>query len=123
MADQRDPQTYAIIGAAMEVHGVLGPGFLERVYQDALEIEFCERAIPYERERNCPIGYKSHTLPSLYRADFICFDQVILETKAQSVLTAIDEAQTFNYLKATSFRVALLVNFGTPSLEFKRFIH
>jgi len=82
MADQRDPQTYAIIGAGMEVHRELGPGFLERVYQDALEIEFRERGIPYQRERECPIGYTTHTLPSIYRADFICYDQVILEIKA-----------------------------------------
>ncbi len=121
-ASERDPQTYAIIGAAMEVHRVLGPGFLERVYQDALEIEFRERGIPYRREAELTIDYKTHRLPSRYRADFLCYEQVIVETKAQAALGGADEAQAINYLTVTRKRISLLFNFSTPSLQWQRII-
>lgn len=122
MADERDPRTYAIIGAAMEVHRELGPGFLERVYQEALAIEFEERAIPYRREPELPIDYKGRPLKTKYNADFLCMDEVVVETKAQSGLTGTDEAQLLHYLKATGYHVGLLLNFGTPSLQFKRMV-
>lgn len=122
MVEERDPRTYAIIGAAMEVHRELGPGFLEKVYQEALEIEFMERGIIYQREALLPIGYKSHLLRTKYKADFLCMDEVVVETKGQSGLTAVDEAQLIHYLNATGYQVGLLLNFGAASLQFKRMV-
>jgi GxxExxY protein len=122
MVDHRDEQTYAIIGAAMEVHRELGPGFLEAVYQDALAIELELRGIPFERERLLPVHYKGRLLPSFYRADFICFGEVIVELKALDALAGIQEAQTINYLKATGLKRALLINFGAVSLQHKRLV-
>ncbi len=121
-ADHRDEQTYAIIGAAMEVHRELGPGFLEAVYQDALAIELELRDIPFQRERLLPVHYKGRLLPSVYRADFVCYGEVIVETKALAALVGIHEAQTINYLKATGMQRALLINFGTLSLQHKRLV-
>jgi GxxExxY protein len=121
-ADHRDEQTYAIIGAAMEVHRELGAGFLEAVYQDALAIELESRGIPFERERILPVHYKERLLPSVYRADFVCYGEIIVETKALDALAGIHEAQTINYLKATGYQRALLVNFGASSLQHKRLI-
>ncbi len=80
--DQRDQQTYAIIGAAMEVHRILGPGFLERVYQSALEVEFGKRNVPYVREVPIPVWYKGTPLGVRYRADFVCYREVLVELKA-----------------------------------------
>jgi GxxExxY protein len=120
MTADKDPQTYAIIGAAMEVHRQLGNGFLEAVYQEALAKELKLRNIPFEREVELAISYKGEPLISKYRADFICFGEVILELKAASRLTSADEAQVINYLKATGFHRALLINFGTPSLQYER---
>jgi len=121
-ADSRDPQTHAIIGAAMEVHKEPGPGFLEAVYQEALAIEFTDRGIPFQREAETPIYFKGHRLSPRYRADFLCYEDVVVEPKAQQALTRHDEAQVINYLRATRLERSLLFNFGRPSLEFKRFI-
>ena len=120
MAEEKDPQTYAIIGAAMEVHRQLGHGFLEAVYQEALAKELKLRNIPFEREVELVISYKGEPLVSKYRADFICFGEVILELKTASRLTSADEAQVINYLKATGLHRALLINFGTSSLQYER---
>ena len=120
--EKRDPQTYAIIGAAMEVHRELGPGFLEAVYQDALAIEMAARDIPFVREVDVPVRYKNRVLPSCYRADFICFGEVIVELKALDSLAGTHEAQVINYLKATGLTRALLLNFGAKSLECKRLV-
>jgi GxxExxY protein len=120
--DIRDPQTYAIIGAAMEVHSMLGHGFLESVYQDALEVEFRRRSIPHQREAGIEIEYKGERLKSHYRADFICYDEVIIELKALSQLTTHEEAQVLNYLKATGLQRALLINFGERQLKYKRLV-
>ena len=114
--EPRDPQTYAIIGAAMEVHGQLGCGFLEAVYQDALAREFRLRNIPYEREVELPIHYKGETLGVGYRIDFICFDRVLVELKALAKLGPIEDAQLVNYLKASTRPVGLLLNFRARSL-------
>jgi GxxExxY protein len=118
----RDPQTYAIIGAAMEIHRQLGHGFLEPVYQDAAVIEFPVQNIPFEREVALPIKYKGFVLPSRYRADFICFSDIVVEFKALTRLSSIEEAQVLNYLKATGFKRGLLLNFGTSNLQYKRLV-
>jgi len=118
---QRDPETYAIIGAAMEVHKQLGYGFLEAVYQEALAVEMSLRQIPFEREVSLPVFYKTQKLKTSYRADFVCFDRVVVELKALSRLSGSEEAQIINYLKATGYATGLLLNFGAKSLEYKRF--
>jgi len=120
--ERRDSETFAIIGAAMEVHRQLGSGFLEAVYQSALAIELRGRNIPFEREVEVPIWYKGHLLPCGYRADFICFGGIIVELKAIKQLTSIEHAQVMNYLRATQHKRALLLNFGAASLQQKRFV-
>jgi GxxExxY protein len=122
MTDQRDPRTYAIIGAALEVHGQLGCGFLEAVYKEALAWEFSDRQIPFEREVELPVYYKNRRLATCYRADFVCYASVIVEVKALTKLSGIDEAQVINYLKSATISTGLLLNFGASSLESKRFI-
>ena len=122
IAEGRDPQTYAIIGAAMEIHRQLGHGFLEAVYQDAAVIEFPLRKIPFEKEVSLPIRYKDILLTSHYRADFICFSEIIVEFKALSHLSSVEEAQLLNYLKATGLKRGLLINFGASSLQYKRMV-
>jgi GxxExxY protein len=119
---KRDPRTYAIIGAMMEVHSQLGPGFLEAVYQEALAMEFRLRDIPFRREVELPISYKGHRLATVYRADFVCFDGVLVELKAVQELGPIEKAQVIHYLRATGFQVALLATFATESLQFKRLV-
>jgi GxxExxY protein len=120
--EERDSLTYAIIGAAMEVHRQLGPGFLEMVYHEALALELTERGISFQRETELPVYYKGKLLSCSYRADFVCEDSVIIELKAQKELTSRDEAQTINYLKVTGLSRALLLNFGAPRLEYKRLV-
>lgn len=119
---ERDARTHAIIGAALEVHRTLGPGFLEAVYEEALAKELSLRNIPFRVQCEIPVFYKGEKLATAYRADFICFDSVILELKAIRQLTAIEEAQVLNYLKASGLRIALLFNFGALSLQQKRFV-
>jgi len=115
-------EVYDIVGAAMEVHKVLGNGFLEAVYHEALAAEFLDRGIPFEREQNIQIHYKGVLLKKYYQADFVCHDKIILELKALSSLTGEHEAQLLNYLKATGYKVGLLINFGQKSLVYKRFV-
>jgi GxxExxY protein len=119
---ERDPRTHAIIGAAMEVHKQLGCGFLEPVYQESLALELIARGISFRREVRLPIRYKGHVLATAYCADFICLDSVVVELKALARMSGIEEAQLINYLKATGYEVGLLLNFGTRSLEHRRFV-
>jgi GxxExxY protein len=105
----------------MAVHGELGNGFLEAVYQEALEIELMFRGIHYVREQAFQIFYRSKVLATVYRADFVCFGEIIVEIKALHRLSGIEDAQVINYLKASGLQRALLLNFGTSSLEQKRF--
>jgi len=118
----RDPHTYAIIGAAMEVHAQLGRGFLEAAYCEAVAIEFAERAIPFLPQVPLEIRYKGKPLKCTYRADFICFENVVVEIKALGQITGIERAQAINYLKATGYKVALILNFGAASLQFERVV-
>jgi len=121
--DQRDPDTFAVIGAAMTVHTTLGHGFLERVYQEALAIEFKNRSIPFTMETQIPIMYDGHKLETTYRADFICFSDIIVALKALSALSDSHMNQIVHYLKATGYRRGLLLNFGGTRLEHKRVVY
>jgi len=117
-----DPQTYAIIGAAMEVHRELGHGFLEAVYQEALSVELAFQKISFQREAPLQVKYKNQPLACAYKADFICFDEILVELKAIEHLGNPEKAQFINYLNATKFTCALLINFGSPSLEYQRMV-
>jgi len=113
--------SYKIIGAAMEVHRILGTGFLEAVYEAALAHELTLRGIPFERQQRLPVTYKGHPVGH-YVADFVIDGQIILELKAVSSLTKMHEAQGHNYLAATGLRLAILLNFGAESLQQKRIV-
>lgn len=116
-------EVYAIIGAAMDVYNNLGPGFLEAVYQEAMEIETAARKIPALPEQKLYIEYKGTPLKKFYEADLICYDKIIVEIKALDKLTSREEAQILNYLKATGMRVGILINFGShQNLEWKRMV-
>ena len=118
-----EDETYNIIGSALTVHNELGPGFLESVYQEALEHEYLLNNIPAQKEVPLQIYYKEKLLSKLYIADFICYDKIIIELKAVSALHNEHKAQILNYLKATKFKLGLLLNFGTTKLEYKRIIN
>jgi GxxExxY protein len=120
--ESKDPETYAIIGAAMEVHRLLGCGFAESAYQEALALELQLRNIPFLREVPLGITYKGQKLNTAYRADFICFNRVVVELKALGKLGPIEDAQLMNYLKVSGRPVGLLLNFGSRSLESKRMV-
>jgi GxxExxY protein len=116
---RKDPQTHAILGAAMVAHRRLGHGFLEAVYQAALAIEFVDREIEFRAEVALPLHYKGKLLTCSYRADFICFESVLVETKAIAELTGADRGQVINALRATGLSRGLLINFGTRSLSIR----
>ena len=115
-----EEETYKIRGCLLNVHKELGSGFLEKVYQEALEIELQAQHIPYEREKSLQVYYRGVKLKQEYIADFVCFDKIIVELKAVSEITEIHHAQVFNYLKATNFDIALLANFGESPLKVER---
>ncbi|MFC1815638.1 GxxExxY protein [Thermodesulfobacteriota bacterium] len=115
-------EVYEIIGAAMDVHKELGCGFLEAVYQEAFEMELRARKVPFESEKRLEIFYKGKRLEKEYVADVISYDKVIVELKALDRLTSKEESQVLNYLKASRLKVGVLINFGAPSLEWKRFV-
>lgn len=107
----------------MEVHKKLGSGFLESVYSEALEIEFKKVEISYEREKKLPVFYDDQPLKKYFKADYVCYDAIIIELKATKFLIDADHKQTINNVKATRFKLGLLVNFGTPSLTYKRIVN
>ena len=115
-------ESYQIVGLCMEVHKQLGMGFREVIYKDALEIEFRENNLPYQREKLYKIEYKGIILPHKYKADFIVFDQIVLEVKSTSLIVDSFVAQTINYLKASGLKLGMIVNFGEKSLNFKRVV-
>ena len=119
----RDNRTYKIIGAAMEVHKELSCGFLEAVYQEAVERKFLTQRIPFKAQPVIKIFYKGKPLNKKYQPDFMCHNKVIVEIKAVSTLSGIEEAQIINYLKATGLKVGLLINFGNKSLQYKRLVY
>jgi GxxExxY protein len=118
--DDRDAQTYQIIGAAMEVHRELGCGFSEPVYYEPFEIELVARDVPFQRNVELPIVYKGRRIKKTYCADYICFGEVVVEIKALSLIGAIEEAQLINYIRAAGVERGLLLNFGARSLQYKR---
>ncbi len=120
---ERDPQTHAIIGAAFEVHNRLGCGFLKPVYSAAFCVELTHCNVPFELEVPLEIEYRGHPLGCSYRADFICFGEVIVEIKSVEKLIPVHTSQVINYLKATGYGRGLLLNFGSERLEFKRFVN
>ena len=116
-------EVFKIVGAAIEVHRALGSGFLEPVYQEAMALELASSSIPFEAQKTLRITYKGQKLKKEYVPDFVCYQQIIVELKALAQLSGIEEAQALNYLKATGFRVALLLNFGSGGkLEWKRLV-
>ena len=116
-------EVYAIVGAAMDVYNDLGPGFLENVYQEAMEVEVAIRQIPSKPVQEIHIKYKGRQLKKFYIADLVCYDKIIVEIKAMDMLTLREEGQLINYLKATGMKVGVLINFGHyPTLEWKRLV-
>jgi GxxExxY protein len=120
--EQRDPRTHAIIGAALEVHKILGHGFLEAVYHQSMAVEFASRNVQFARELALPVQYKGQLLLCFYKADFVCFSSVLVELKAVDTLVGSHRAQILNYLKATGLTVGLLINFGAMRLQYERFV-
>lgn len=116
-------EVYEIVGLCMEVHNYLGHGFLEIVYKDALEVEFKENQMMYEREKEFTINYKKHILARKFYTDFFVMNKIIVEVKSsKEVLSKDNITQTLNYLKASGCQIGLMVNFGKSSLEYKRLI-
>ena len=116
-------ESFAIIGACMKVHRTLGAGFLEEVYEEALEREFQNLKIPFKRQVKLDLYYGNQKLTKQYRADFICYDEIIVEIKAVSLIPTAFYAQLQNYLKCTNIELGMLINFGTSSLTYKRMIN
>jgi GxxExxY protein len=116
-------ESYAIVGACMKVHRALGPGFLEAVYEEVVEKEFIIQKIPYKRQVQLNLYYEGVQLKKQYRADFVCYDSIIVELKAVTQIPSLFYAQLQNYLKCTNMELGLLINFGTPSLTYKRIVN
>ncbi len=117
-----EDESRQIIGACYEVHNTLGHGFLESVYQEALAIVFEEKGIPYQKETKLEIWFHNRKLNKAFYADFICFGSIIIELKACESLSEEHISQVLNYLKATKYRLGLLINFGTQKVQIKRVI-
>ena len=112
-------EVYAILGAAMEVQNELGGGFLEMVYHEALNIEFNLRKIPFETEKLITVSYKGHLLEKNYRADLVCYDNIVVELKSVEKIKSEHVAQLLNYLKATNLPMGILINFGEKPIQYK----
>ena len=116
-------ESYAIMGAAFEVYREMGCGFLEAVYQECLELEFASQQLPFKAQRALELRFKGRSLQQKYVPDFICYDKIIVELKAVSELTRVHHAQVHNYLKATGYRLGILLNFGHhPKIELERIV-
>lgn len=116
-------ESYKIMGACFEVYREMGPGYLEAVYQECLEIEFGIQAIPFLPQEQLPLTYKQRPLNKAYTPDFLCYGSIIVEIKAVSALNDIFRAQILNYLKATQFQLGILVNFNHyPKLQYERIV-
>jgi GxxExxY protein len=116
-------EAYAIVGACFEVYNELGCGFLEAVYQECLEMELTLRGVPFRPQAELGLVYKGRSLKQVYQPDFICYEKILLEIKAASDLDDSHRAQVHNYLKATGYRLGLLVNFGHyPKLQYERIV-
>ncbi len=116
-------ESYKIVGAAFKVYNTLGHGFLEAVYQETLEIELQRQGIPYEREKELTITYDGVELKQTYKADFVCYGKIIVELKAVNALDDAHRSQVYNYLRATNYKLGLLLNFGCPDeLEKERIV-
>lgn len=115
-------ECFTVIGLSMKVHNNLGKGFKEVVYKDALEIEFKNNNIPFEREKPFKISYEGTILPHSFIADFLIYDSIILEIKASSFFHPDNFKQTINYLKASKIKLGILINFGESKLNFKRIV-
>lgn len=118
----KQEENYNIIGICMEVHRILGPGLLEIVYKDALEIEFKNKNIPFEREKEFSIEYKGNLLPHKFYADFIVYDEIILEIKTVKEINNEHIAQTLNYIKLANSQIGIIANFQNKSLTHKRLV-
>ncbi|AVR46911.1 GxxExxY protein [Christiangramia fulva] len=118
-----EEETYKIIGACMKVHRNLGAGFLESVYQEALEKEFNSQKINFQKQLKLKLMYDGQPMKKFFVADFVCFEKILIEIKAASFLIKDAEAQVINYLRSTELPLGLLVNFGQKSLVWKRFIN
>ena len=116
-------ESYRIIGACMKVHAELGAGYLEAVYQEALERQLMKEGIPFEREKLLNVYYDGEKLDKFYKADFLCYDKIIVELKAVSSIYQDALLQVQNYLKSTNLQLGLLVNFGEKSLTYKRILN
>ncbi|CAM4238033.1 GxxExxY protein [Gillisia hiemivivida] len=116
-------ESYKIIGACMKVHRTLGPGFLEAVYEEALEKEFQNQKIQFRKQVKLELYYENQKLKKQYRADFVCYDSIILEIKAVKLIPIVFYAQLKNYLKCTNTELGMLINFGTSSLTYKRILN
>ncbi|HJJ31767.1 MAG TPA: GxxExxY protein [Methanocorpusculum sp.] len=116
-------ECHQIVGCAFKVYNQLGHGFLEQVYQCALELELKHAVIPFESQKQIPIYYFGEKLDAYYKADLLCFDKVIVELKAEHSLSDVHDAQLINYLKATGIQTGLLINFGNRrKLEYKKIV-
>ena len=116
-------EVYAVVGAAIDVHRELGPGFLESIYQEAMEIELSSRNVPFVAQQPIAVQYKGVTLKKQFFADLVCFEQIIVEIKALAHLSGTEQAQLLNYLKGTGFPIGILINFGSHGkLEWKRLV-
>lgn len=115
-------EVFQIIGAAMNVHRYFGPGFTEKVYQEALEVEFQKQGIPNQREVTLHARYRDFELKAEFVPDFICYEDIVVELKAVKELEDIHRSQAINYGKVAGAKLSLLINFGEPSLKYERYV-